>query len=725
MKTNCPLAVATSFAANALLRLAGAALLLGSCTLFAWCQERVKTINEYVHNSWRTEDGLPQNSVQAILHTRDGYLWLGTQEGLARFNGINFTVFNKEHTPSFRHNDVRTLFEDNQGTLWIGTFGGGLLEYRNGQFRAYTRADRLSSETVSAITQDKSGTLWVGTNAGLHRFQAGQFNRQGPSETINALSVDSAGDLWVATNNGLSRISQANFELPIQRFLPDIVVKTLFAASSGDLWIGTETQGVFRFSGGQLQHYGPEYGLPKVGVRAVLEDNHLLWVGTGAAGLCRLMEDVPGSKFECYTSRKGVGGDSLKSLFSVKSLFKDRENSLWVGTTTGGLNRLKEGAFTALGGILGPDDSVRSIYEGRDGSLWVAMDTGLRRYKDGKLKLYSTSKGPASNFPWSVIEDREGNVWLGSHESGLHKFSKKGIRTYTTADGLIANRVYAVFQDHAGDIWVGTSKGISRFSHDKFTNYTRKDGLSTEHIWAIFEDHANNLWFGTDIGVTLFQQGKFTNFDFANHEQGLPAGGVDYIYEDRDHVLWLGTDGSGLKRFQDGKFTATYTTASGLADDTVWAILEDDLGNFWLSSNRGIFKVSKNELNDLSAGKIGRVNAISYGLSDGLPVAECNGGSQGTGLETKDGRLLFACVRAVVAVNPHRFRRNTLPPPIVIEQVMINGVAATDHARVPVGWGDAEFHFAALTYLEPDKVTYQFKLEGNDSDWSPLAARRE
>ena len=697
---------------------------------FAWARGASQRISEYVHNSWRTEDGLPQNSVLAILQTKDGYLWLGTQEGLVRFNGVQFTVFDKANQKAIKHNDIRALLQDRQGTLWIGGFGGGLIQYRDGEFHSYLREDGLSDNTVPAILEDRNGDLWVGTDNGLDKFKDGKFIRFGKEHglsdvVINALVQDHNGDLWVGTDNGLNRVAQGEFEnSKVQKFLAGKVVKSLNVGASGDVWVGTQAAGVYRFvspkadsKASKVIHYGPQEGLPQAALRAVLEEDGMFWAATDGGGLCRLVKIEPGARFECYTARDGLTGNS------VASIFKDREGSIWVGTATGGLNQFREGVVSTFAPGANSDDASRSIYEGHDGSLWIAMDSGLRRYKDGKVTYYKTNLGPANNDAWSVIEDRDKNIWLGTKGGGLNEFTSHGVKTYTTKDGLADNQIYAVFQDHTGDIWTGTPNGLSRLHQGKFTTYTRKDGLPGQHIWSIYEDHARNLWIGNDVGLSLFQNGKFTNFNFGEGT-GTWLGGVSYIYEDRDHVLWLGTDASGLKRLKDGKFTS-YSRKDGMFDDTVWAALEDDLGNFWISSNRGIYRVKKSDLNDFADGKISHINFVSYGFSDGMPGAECDGESQTAAWKTRDGKLLFACVRGVVAVNPKNLTHNPLAPPVVIEKSLANKKSLFPGARNPVESGELEFHFAGLSYVSPDKVTYKYKLEGYDKHWIDAGTRHD
>ncbi|HEY5028498.1 MAG TPA: response regulator, partial [Candidatus Angelobacter sp.] len=417
---------------------------------------------------------------------------------------------------------------------------------------------------------------------------------------------------------------------------------------------------------------------------------------------------------DCYSSKNGLSGDF------VESILQDHEGNLWVGTETGGVNSFKEGALTNYGQEMGLKGSPRTVFQDPDGSLWIGTSTGLFRMKDYKVIPYLTDKGPANNYVYGMFQDHLGNMWVGTDEGGLNKFTGHSVRNFRKSDGLADDWIPAVMEDRAGDIWVGTfSGGVSRFHNGKFTNYTTREGLGSNRVWAIHLDREGQLWFGTDAGLSLLRDGKFINFDI--HEaspEGPGMGSVSVIYEDADHVFWIGTYGGGLKLFKDGKFTSI-TMLQGLFDDTIWSILDDDLGNFWMSSNRGIFRVKKSELIEVAAGRLSSFTSQSYGVADGMESVECNGGSQYSGWKTRDGKLLFACLKSVVVVEPNNLPRNPLQPPVVIETVKINQQGnVAPGASLPAGAGELEFKYAALSYFAPEKVIFKCMLEGFEKDWT-------
>jgi signal transduction histidine kinase/CheY-like chemotaxis protein/ligand-binding sensor domain-containing protein len=688
----------------------------------AWGLDPHKPISQYVHTVWRSEDGLPQNSIQVMLQTSDGYLWIGTQEGLVRFNGVEFKVFNKANTPAIRHNDIRALYQDRDGALWIGTFGGGLVRHTDGQFSAYTVQRGLSNNSVTSILQDRMGNLWVGTNDGLNEFineKIVAFGRKdGLSDNmVQALAEDAEGRLIVAARSGLDVIVNGKPMGAYSGLISDTrVVKTILRDRIGGLWVGTESHGLDWFNAGKVTHFGAQQGLPNAPIHTVYQDARgTIWVGTEGGGICRLL----GGRFSCYSSQNGLSGDF------VESIIQDHEGNLWVGTETGGLNSFKEGALTNYGREMGLKGSPRTIFQDPDGSLWIGTSTGLWRMEDFKVTPYLTDKGAANNYVYGMFQDHRGNMWVGTNEGGLNKFSGHSVRNFRKSDGMADDWITSVVEDRAGDIWVGTfAGGVSRFHNGKFSNYTTREGLGSNRVWAVHLDHNNQLWFGTDAGLSLLRDGKFVNYDI--HEpstEGPGMGTVSVIYEDADHVLWVGTYGGGLKRFRDGKFTSI-TMLQGLFDDTIWSILEDDLGNFWMSSNRGIFRAKKSELIEVAEGRLSRISSQSYGVADGMESSECNGGSQYSGWKTRDGKLLFACLKSVVVVDPNNLPRNPLQPPVVIESVKINQQDyVVPGTSFPAGAGELEFKYAALSYFAPEKVTFKCKLEGFEKDWATPSTR--
>ncbi len=693
------------------------------CSALLWRQAALahdhrKAITQYGHDVWQTEQGLPQNSVQVIVQTRDGYLWLGTQEGLVRFDGVKFTIFDKRNTKQIQHNNIQALIEGRDGSLWIGT-SGGLLRFHSGRFTAYTAQEGLSHNSITALCEDRQGNLWIGTfGGGLNRFKDGHFTvyttKDGlVNDFIWALREDHEGNLWIGTNGGLARLRDGRFTAYSQKDgLAHDFVWSIYEGRDRSLWVGT-TGGLMRLRDGRFTTYTKKDGLSHEVVKAVFEDKAgTLWIGTDGGGLNRLA----GGRFSSFTSKEGLSSDF------VVAFYQDREGSLWVGTRGGGLNRFKEGKFLTYSTREGlSHDLVRAIYETQDGSVWMATKGGLSRLKDGRLTTYTTKDGLPSDVVTSLAEDHAGNLWIGS-EGGLTRLRDGRFTNYNKKDGLSHNSVRAIHEDRAGNLWVGTrSGGLSCFREGRFTNYLGR-GFPSNLVRCLYEDQAGHLWIGGERGLTRLKDGQFTTY---TTQDGLAHDSVCAIHEDRDGVLWIGTYGGGLSRFRDGKFT-NYTTREGLFDDVVFRILEDGQENLWMSCNKGVFRVSKRELNDFAEGRVQTITSISYGAADGMKSSECNGGSQPAGWKTRDGRLWFPTIRGVAVIDPNNIRLNRQLPPVVIEQMVVNHqpVELRQQLQLPPSEGQLEFHYTALSFLAPGQVRFKYRLEGFDRDWVDAGTRR-
>jgi ligand-binding sensor domain-containing protein len=676
-----------------------------------------KAITQYAHEIW--QDELPQNTILTITQTRDGYIWIGTYEGLVRFDGIQFTVFDSRNRKEIENNAVFGLYEDSGGTLWIGT-NGGFNCYKNGKFTSFSTKDGLSNNSVRVFYEDREGNIWIGTEHGLNRFKDGKFTifstKNGLSQdNVRALYQDRARNLWIATLGGLNRFKDGQFTVYTTRDgLPSDSLGSLYEDDEGSLWIGTNGGGLCRFRDGKFVTYTTRDGLFNDFVYGALKDRDgNLWIGTNGA-LCRFRD----GKFTSFTVREGLSNDF------VRSIYEDREGGLWIGTNAG-LNCLKNKKFTNYTTREGlPNDNARVIYESRDGSLWIGTDGGgLCRLKDGGVTIYSTKTGFPNNSIRSLYEDRDGNLWIGTNGSGLCRFKDDKLTLYTAKDGLLNDFVYAIYEDRDGNLWIGTiGNGLNRFKDGKFTTYTTRDGLSNHSVRAIHQDRSGNLWLATaGGGLWRFKDGKFTLY---TTKEGLSNNFVLALFEDREGDLWIGTNG-GLNRYRDGKFTV-YASKDGLFDDTAFQILEDGKGNLWMSCNRGVYRVSKKDLDDFDRGAIKTIESTIYGKADGMAANQCNGASQPAGCKTRDGKLWFPTLKGVTMIDPEDIKLNNLPPAVVIEKIIIDNqsISLSADAVLSPGKEKFEFHYAGLSFLAPQRVKFKYKLEGFDKEWVDADTRR-
>ncbi|MGH9406664.1 MAG: two-component regulator propeller domain-containing protein [Terriglobia bacterium] len=682
-----------------------------------------KAIAQYSHEVWQTESGLPQDSVLAITQSHDGYLWLGTEEGLARFDGVDFTVFNTRNTPALGMDTITALLEDRSGSLWIGTNGGGLTRLHDGRFTRFTTRDGLGSDVVLSLDEDHSGNIWIGTDGGgLTRFRAGRWVtytvKNGlPDNSIFSICEDREGSLWLGTHAGVSRLKHGLFtSFGGSRGLPDPYVKAVYTGKDGVLWVGTNGGGLSRLGAdGRFVTYSTKNGLSSNAIWSLYQDRAgTLWIGTGAGGLDRLRD----GKFTAYTSKQGLSSND------VWSIYEDREGSLWIGTSDGGLNQLRDGAFTAYTTEEGlSSDIALAVFQDHEGNLWAGTDGGgIDRLTDGRVTSFTAANGLSNNQVFSICEDGAGSLWVGTRH-GLNQFKNGKFHAYRARAGLPSDVVTASYVDRQGTLWIGTRGGLSRMENGQFITYTTTQGLSSDHVSSMYEDRSGNLWVGTvGGGVDRFKNGKFTAYTTAN---GLSNNVVWSLYGDSAGVLWIGTNGGGLVRLKNGRFT-TYTTRDGLFDDVVVEILDDGRGSLWMSSNRGIFRASKRELDSFARGVIHSIHSVAYDTSDGMKSKECNGGFQPAGWKLQDGRLCFPTMKGLVFVDPARLKSNPLPPPVAIEQVTIDRRAfpPSQAAEVRPGKGQLEFEFAALSFISPKKIRFKYRLEGFDKDWVDAGSRR-
>ncbi len=690
-------------------------LLVGSGTAIALDSRR--DLSQFSREVWLTENGLPQNTVHSIAQTKDGYVWIGTEEGLARFDGIRFTVFDKQNTPQLKSNYIRTLLADRQGALWIGT-AEGLVRLLDGKFAVFTTNEGLPSDTIQAVYEDHEGNLWVATANGLGLFKSGGVTTFTTRErlvggSIQALFEDADHALWIATSYGVGRLKDGKFaNYTVRDGLGSNSVRSIQQDRDGRLWFGS-LGGLTSFSGGRFTTYTTRDGLPNDRIISLHADRDGgLLIGT-AGGLCRFSN----GRFTGFNT-----GEAL-STSTILSLLEDLEGNLWIGTESGGINLLKDTKFTTYTVRNGlSNDLVKSIYGDRQGNTWIGTDGGgLNLLKDGKLSAYTTRDGLSSNVVLALFGDDAGNLWAGTPD-GLNRFNQGKFTIYTSANGLANNDVRSIFVDHRGNLWIGTRGGLTRMKDGVFRTFTEVDGLSNDLISTISEDAKGNLWIGTFGGLSRFKDGEFTTF---TTKDGLSSDAVISLYEDSDGTLWIGTNGGGLNRMKDGRLTA-YTTRNGLLDDVVYRVLEDGRNNLWLSCRKGIFHISKKELDEFAGGKTSSIAPVAYGTADGMMTRECSGGGHPAGWKGSDGKLWFPTIKGVAMIDPERIRTNTQAPPVVIEQIRIDdqSIAPSDGIELPPGTTRFDLYYTAPSFLAPEKVRFKYKLEGFDNDWIDSGTRR-
>lgn len=683
---------------------------------------------EFAMDHWTTRDGLPQNSVNAIVQTPDGYLWVGTFGGLARFDGSTFEVMGRRDSAG-RHTDrVLALAVGRDSALWVGT-EAGLLRYHRGATDVYTIADGLPDAEVMAVYVDRSGTVWAGTSRGIARYADGRFEALSQAEgqplsDVTSIMQDAHGTLWVNAGDRFEALEGGALSDARWRARPAAgALNVLLQDRSGALW--------FSRSDGVIRAAGP---VPRAFVRAagghrpslMVEDpGGGYWLGTVNDGLFFFQPDADGGAVRRYALPDG------RTEYRVRAAYVDRDGHVWFGTNANGLLRAKRNLFTTYTAANGlSSDVATAVFEDASGTIWAGTNCfGLNAINVARrtVRLFKPRRsGDPTGDPciFALTESPRGTIWAGTWGGGLTRLTAGHEQRYRRLPGLRDSVVLALFTDRDGTVWVGTNSGGVAALRDGHVHasYTTADGLADNSVRTFYQTRDGALWIGTLGGLSRLQHGQFTTYAAA---QGLSAAHVRAIHEDADGDLWIGTYGGGLDRLHRGAWTAV-TRQDGLAEDVVSAILEDDQGRFWMSGNRGISRVARSELVAFTEGRVRRVHAVLYGEADGLRNAETNGGFQPAAWKDARGRLWFPTVRGLAVVDPRRVGRVDRRPPVMLEEIVVDGVSRPPAASIVIGPGrpNLEFRYAGLSLTDPEHLTFRYRLQGFDDDWVEAGTRR-
>lgn len=693
------------------------ACLLGSLRPIEAALDPALALTQYTHRVWASDAGLPENSVLALAQTHDGYLWLGTEEGLVRFDGVRFTTYTKRSSAYLHSNQISAMLVDRENNLWVGTRGGGLTCLSHGEFVQTGWSAQLSGKSILTLYQDRLGSLWIGTDGdGLIQLRNGALHTYRKSDgladdTVFAIAGDAQGTLWIGTHNGLSQLRQERL-VTFQR--PEFgtnFIRSLFVDRGGSLWVGSNGAGLTRITGDKIERYTAKDGLTDDTVSALYEDSlGTLWIGTLNGGLDRFSN----GRFTHFTQKDGFSGSG------VQAILEGRDGDLWLGSTDGGLNSLRQGQVTTLSKQEGlASDVALAVYQDREGALWIGSDSGLQRWDGHHVTLYTTAQGLPDNLIFSVIEDSKGAIWAGTRH-GLAHFDGRRFHAIGPAAGLPSDFVLSTYVDRQGDLWVGTRGGLSLLKGNRFITYTTQDGLSDNFVQAIYQDDAGVLWVGTaDGGLSRFDHGKFSKVYESVSKIAIWA-----LAGDPDGTLWIGTNGAGLMRLKNGRLT-TFTTDTGLSDDVVFAIVDDGLGRLWMSSNKGIFAVSKQQLERFANGRVRSIESQLFGTLNGMKSRECDGGFQPAAWRAADGRLYFPTIRGVAILHPAAIHSDPGPRNAIIEQIHVDGkdIPLDQPRSIPPGKGQLEFVFTAPYFLGSPEIQFRYKLEGFDAEWIQSSGR--
>ena len=688
--------------------------------------------SHYQIDVWQADDGLPQGTVNSVVQTPDGYLWLGTQNGLVRFDGIAFKVFNENNTPAIKNNRIVQLFADHEGVLWIGAEQGNLFRYQDGRFASYEMPGRGTTFNYARVfCDDADRGLWViSCEWQLLRLGRGGFTVPSASWKLdslrpNSVASDESGGVCVGTEKELAVWRNGNFKsVWNQTNEANFSVEYLASSRKPGWWVAGNGR-LRRFNAGRWVDDRGAYGWTNRPIYGLYEDSRdRVWVATLGAGLFRY--DPDGTVLHLTTK------DGLPTDF-VRCVTEDREGNIWAGTQGGGLCRLKPAIFEPVSVRQGlSSDQVVSACEATDGTYWIGMNgSGIDHVTPGRVEHFDASQGLMNGHAWSILQDRQGVIWAGTW-GGLFKLDHDHF-VRVMDENQIGGVVLALYEDQEGALWLGQQAWgvLTRIQGGALSTIKIPGTSASLDVRVLVEDRQGSLWVGTENeGLYRCKDGQWAHF--GKHE-GLRNESVWSLYADADDTLWVGTCGGGLSRWHDGRLT-TWTTQNGLVNDVICQILEDNRGKLWLGSYGGVFCVEKAELKPPSAGAETPINCVSYAKADGLPSIECQGGFEPSGFKARDGSLWFPTAKGFAVVNPDLVATNPVPPVVIIEDVTVDGIVQkpglpTDTPEPPPmifqpGKQHFEFHYTATSLTAPAKVQFKYRMEGLERDWTSAGSRR-
>ena len=764
-------------APNAVIRFVGFIALCGLVTFPPTCVADVA--EDYFTDVWTSENGLPDSSVTAIAQTPDGYLWIGTYNGLVRFDGVRFVAFDPANTPELTHARIRKLFVDSRGTLWINTYDGSLTTLRHATFALERRNTRSSEAEMTLVSSSSNRVIFLTSRGSLLCKPLTVLAGQGweelasPGRGLGALCCeDGQGTIWYRDpTRHLWRLAGGQFEpVPEAAGFKAQDVNCLVTDPHDRLWVATD-QEIAAWDGTGFQSQSPTNAEPPLGVTYIspASDGHVWMVANGNVGEVAdrhwlLRPDVTRSIFRANPGRIGAQEDhhggmwfysfgggllhvdaagEVRQLTSkdgfpgdrVNCFFEDREGNWWAGLEAEGLVRLRERQFhTVTSGDVALAKAAKSVCQDADGTIWIGkLSGGLDCWHEGTNTNLAVVAGTPQGSVFCVCPDAAGRLWVSAGDEDLFVRDGGEFKRVTP----VVHGVKAILADHAGRVWFGTTSGLffaDRQSPDEIQPFKE---ITRRNVRALPEDRAGVLWAGTGNGELYRIAGNtVTSFRPTDDQE---SGAIWSVLADEDGTVWVGTFRGGLLRFRDGQFTR-YSKKDGLPDNVICQILDDGRGNLWLGSHQGIFRVGKSVLNDMAQGHTGFITCVAYGRSDGLPSLECSGGYRPAAWRGRDGRLWFTTAKGAAWIQPEEIRTNLMTPLVVIEEALVDdqvkSMAKTGETnsplnnlppamlKIPPGRHQFEFRYTGLSLVSPDRIQFRYRLEGADADWIQAGTRR-
>ena len=689
----------------------------GICLVNAACAlDSTKAMSQYIHEKWGAERGYLGGSVYAICQSDDGYLWIGTDRGLVRFDGFNFKLIQRPLPDKPAIGPVRGLVSDADGDLWIRLDGPHLLVYRDGRFEdAFARFD-LQDIAFTAMSLDgEGGLLLSGLGHPTLRYRRGRFetvaNAEEVSGTVMSIAETRDGRIWMGTrDDGLFRLDQGHVS-EVSKELADSKVNALLPAVNGGLWIGTDA-GIKFWEGNGLVNIGLPSSINQLQILAMSKDQDAnVWVGTDH-GLIRI---TPQGAVSLDLVNPSPGDE-------ITAVGEDRDGDLWFGGSRG-IERLREGIFTTYSTAQGlPSDNNGPVYVDSEGRTWFApLSGGLYWLKGGRVGHISLA-GLDDDVVYS-ISGGDGEVWVGRQRGGLTVLTGSGdsfaARSYTQANGLVQNSVYSVHRNRDGAVWAATvSGGVSRLKNGIFTNYSVANGLASNSVNSVVEGFDGTMWFATPSGLDAFANGRWRNRSAID---SLPSSDVRSIFEDSKHVLWAATSG-GLAFLAAGHVEAPHNLPESLREQIV-GIAEDKRGSLWIATSDHLLQVDRDRL---LKGSLEDSDVQSYGIADGLQGVEGVRRDRSIVADSL-GRIWVSLNRGLAMSDPKVTPGSSAPVMVRIQSISAGEaqVNLKNSPKIAAGSQSIVFNFAGTSLSDPERIRFRYKLDGSDQGWSDIVASRQ
>ncbi|MBO1316946.1 two-component regulator propeller domain-containing protein [Acanthopleuribacter pedis] len=680
----------------------------GHCSL--WAHSYDKSLDQFVMQAWNTAQGLPQNSITKMIQSEQGFIWFGTHEGLVRFDGVEFRVFNHKNIPFLESNMISALAEDRNHRLWFADERGKLY-YLDEQLNCRQGPSlEMEDDWVSTMVSTRHGALWMGTyENGIFVYENNVLRQitleKGDNHPIWDFLEDDFGRMWVATQRGLYRLEGDR----VTRFGKEQGLNSdrtycLEQDIQGRIWVGG-SEGVNVIDGETIHKADTAGNLPEHGILDIEEDQQgEMWLATAYGGIARMTPNL--IVHQTFTQDDGLPNNN------TATLLPDHDGNVWVGIESGGLVCFRNGpaiTWTKKHGL--PDDMVRTVLQSSDQQIWVGTDSGLSRFNG---KRFSTVDLGINGSVTALYDDGKGGLWVGIWDRALiHYQPETDAKTiYEPKSGLPATAISAISADLEGNIWIASRKGLIRMRDGFFESFTVHNGLPTNLVTSLLIDRDGILWAGTrGGGLCRFENGNFTIY---TRRDGLSSNQILALFQDETGTLWIGTSDNGLNRKTATGFEAV-NVSDGLFDDKILALQEDENKRFWMTSNRGIFSIPREDITRyLDIGREGRLKGRVFGMEDGMKSNECNGGTFPAAAMDHFGNLWVPTIEGVVSLDSEHEIQQGEAPPVFISRVKLNGKHQNNLSTVTIAPGPhkMEIHFSGVNLTLSKRLRFRYQMVG-------------